>query len=239
MTNIAPRQDCVDILLATFNGQRFIQRQVESVLEQMDSGCRLLIRDDGSTDGTVSLVQSLFARHPGRIVLLEDASPGLGSCRSFGRLLEYADADYVVLCDQDDVSVAGPTCPADRTHQDHRAPAWHAHAGPGTYQSRSCRRGPPHGCLVVLVVQQSAAPGADRMNRLLVQNVVTGCATTINRALAELASPIPEASAPMHDWWRRWSPPLSAKSRPFRRPRSATGNMGATAWARRTTTGDM
>ncbi len=107
MTNIATRQDRVDILLASFNGVRFIERQIESVLGQTHSGCRLLIRDDGSTDGTTLLVRKLVVREPQRIVLLEDGCTGLGSCRSFGRLLEQAHADYVVLCDQDDVWLSG------------------------------------------------------------------------------------------------------------------------------------
>lgn len=200
MSNITTRQDRVDILLATFNGQRFIERQIESVLEQMDSGCRLLIRDDGSTDGTMAAVRSLVARHPGRIDLLEDCSPGLGSCRSFGRLLEHADADYVVLCDQDDVWLPGRIAATiDRiklierergtqtpvlAHTDLTVVDEDLRTIAGSFWSYSNLR-PDLG---------------SGLNRLLVQNVVTGCATTINRALAELAAPIP-ASAPMHDWW--------------------------------------
>ena len=190
----------IDILLATYNGERFVERQIESVLDQMDDRCRLLIRDDGSSDGTLSLVRQFVARQPGRIVLLDDGGPRLGACGSFGRLLEHSDADYVVLCDQDDVWLPGRISkPLERIQAVERE------LGAGTPVLA-------HTDLVVVDENlRTIAPSfwsysnidpyrGSGLNRLLVQNVVTGCATVLNRALARLASPIPKG-APMHDWW--------------------------------------
>ena len=110
------RPDRIDILLTTYNGERFLERQLESVVVQMESGCRLLIRDDGSSDGTLRIVRRFVARQPDRVSLLDDDSPQLGVCQSFSRLIERSDADYMVLCDQDDVSAAGPNRPVARPH---------------------------------------------------------------------------------------------------------------------------
>jgi glycosyltransferase involved in cell wall biosynthesis len=193
--------DRVDILLATFNGEQFIERQIESVLDQMDSGHRLLIRDDGSSDGTVSIVRRFADRRSNRIVLLEDKGPQLGACRSFGRLLEHSDADYILLCDQDDVWLPGRIArPLERIQEVER-------------EHGSNRPVLAHTDLVVVDENlDTIAPSfwsyshlrpecGSGLNRLLVQNVVTGCATMMNRALARLACPIPSAAAPMHDWW--------------------------------------
>ena len=191
----------VDVLLAAYNGEKFIERQIESVLEQMDSGCRLLVRDDGSSDATVSIVRRFAARQSNRIVLLEDDSAKLGACQSFGRLLERSDADYVVLCDQDDVWLPGRIAkPLERIR------AVEEELGPETPVL-------VHTDLVVVDEDlKTIVPSfwsysnlhpdfGNGLNRLLVQNVVTGCATMVNRSLARLASPIPTAAVPMHDWW--------------------------------------
>jgi glycosyltransferase involved in cell wall biosynthesis len=190
----------IDIVLATYNGERFIQRQIESVLAQMDDGCRLLVRDDGSSDRTLELVRQLARRCPDRIVFLDNGAERLGACGSFGRLLESSNADYVALCDQDDVWLPGRlSLPLERIR-----------AVEQTFGATTPVLA--HTDLAVVDEDlQAMAPSfwaysrldplrGGRLNRLLVQNVVTGCATMMNRALVRRACPIPTA-APMHDWW--------------------------------------
>jgi glycosyltransferase involved in cell wall biosynthesis len=195
-----PSHPRIDILLATYNGGPFVQQQIESVIEQMDDRCRLLIRDDGSADGTVTTVRQLALRRPEQIVLLEDGGPRLGAAGCFGRLIEHSDADYMVLCDQDDVWLPGrisrPLQQIEAAERD---------LGVQT---------PVLAHTDLAVVDEDLRPIApsfwrysnidprrgSRLNRLLVQNVVTGCATVINRALARAACPIP-SEALMHDWW--------------------------------------
>ena len=166
----------------------------------MNAGCRLLLRDDCSSDGTLAVVRQLASRHPDRIVLFEDDGPRLGACGSFGRLLKYSDADYVVFCDQDDVWLPGRIeKPLQRIQAVERQ--WG-------------RQTPVLAHTDLVVVDENLrtiAPSfwsysnldparGSQLNRLLVQNMVTGCATTINRALARRACPIPPTTL-MHDWW--------------------------------------
>ena len=191
----------VDILLVTYNGERFVECQIESVLEQMDSGCRLLIRDDGSSDGTLHVLRRFVSREPRRVVLVDDRGPRLGLCANFGRLVEHSDADYIVFCDQDDVWLPGRiSTPLERIQ------AAEQDAGANTPVLA-------HTDLVVVNENlETLAPSfwsyinidpyqGSKLNRLLVQNVVTGCATMINRALLRWAFPIPRSGVPMHNWW--------------------------------------
>jgi glycosyltransferase involved in cell wall biosynthesis len=190
----------IDILLATYNGERFVDRQIESVLEQMDADCRLLVRDDGSSDGTLPIVRRFVRQQPGRVLLLEEGGMRLGACANFGWLLEHAEADYVALCDQDDVWLPGHLSrPLEQIRK--------AEQELGTQTPVLA-----HSDLVVVDEDlRTIAPsfwsystldphGGSRLNRLLVQNGVTGCATMMNRTLARRACPIP-GDALMHDWW--------------------------------------
>lgn len=191
--------DRIDVLLATYQGARFVEAQIDSVLAQEHPHLRLLIRDDGSTDGTLAIVERYAARWPETITLIEGTG-NLGSCGNFSALLQRVEAPYVMFCDQDNLwlpgridgllrhmrrleAELGPDRPilvhTDLTVVDEAlhvlCPSF------WTYQHLDPRRG-------------------STLNRLLIQNVVTGCAAMLNRALVQKAGPIPP-QAMMHDWW--------------------------------------
>lgn len=91
----------IDILLATYNGEDFVEEQVRSIMAQTFSQWRLLVHDDGSTDNTIAIIQSLAAEDS-RIILLQDNAQHLGVAKHFIHMLQYAQADYCMFCDQDD-----------------------------------------------------------------------------------------------------------------------------------------
>ena len=93
----------IDILMSTYNGGRFVEQQIDSIIAQTFTDWRLLIRDDGSSDGTAEIVSRYADLHRERICLIESNGENLGACQSFARLLEGADADYMMFSDQDDV----------------------------------------------------------------------------------------------------------------------------------------
>ena len=95
----------VAVLLPTYNGAKYIEALVESVFRQSYEDILLVIRDDGSTDGTIDLVKSLSEEKgwQDRIVYLEDAQGNMGCMRGFFHLAKSIDADYYAFCDQDDV----------------------------------------------------------------------------------------------------------------------------------------
>lgn len=95
-------QQQVEILMATYNGGRYIDQQLQSLFEQSYSNWILTVRDDGSTDETVPILEKYMAAHPDKIKLLPTAGKNLRSTLNFGKLLEASTLDYVMLCDQDD-----------------------------------------------------------------------------------------------------------------------------------------
>lgn len=94
----------VTVLMSTYNGQKYICEQLDSLLNQKGVDVRILVRDDGSKDATVSIITEYSTKHP-NIKLLKDTN--CGAEESFNRLCRYAlaetDTDYYAFCDQDDV----------------------------------------------------------------------------------------------------------------------------------------
>ena len=186
----------IAILLSTFNGERWLPELLRSLRSQ-SLPFELIWRDDGSTDATKELIrgaewrQLTEAQH-------SEADANMGACASFAVLMESAlnsEADIFFLADQDDV--------------------W-APEKLGTIFSRfsfSSIDEPlllHHDLRVVNEGGDEIAPSLWRFMRLdaqqnevarfLTRNSVTGCGTAFNRALLEIATPVP-ATALMHDWW--------------------------------------
>ena len=95
----------VSIALAAYNGEKYIREQINSIRRQTFKDWRLLIRDDGSTDDTPDIVLEM-AKNDNRVQLVEDTFGNQGPIGNFTLLLQHASdagADYVFLCDQDDV----------------------------------------------------------------------------------------------------------------------------------------
>lgn len=179
------------IVMSCYNGSQFVAEQIESIQAQSTSNWRLLIRDDGSSDATSSILNEFAARDP-RIEVVHGAN--IGVIASFFTLLTRANpnAAFVVLADQDDVwrptklAVHAETLSAFGDE-----PAL-------TYSALRLvdREGVP------LPRQYSAVP-APRFNEMLVQNRVPGCTIAINSAARRLLVehlPI-QTHVLMHDWW--------------------------------------
>ena len=199
--SLEPWPDGVVIVLSSYNGAEFIAEQIESIRRQSFTGWRLLVRDDGSSDDTPSIVERL-ARVDPRIHLLRDGDGNLGAAASFGALLERAaelKAGYVACADQDDV--------------------WQPHKLARELellQRREVETGPATPLLVhsdLTVVAEDLHvihPSFLRFQHLrhqaewpigavLVQNFVTGSTALFNNALLRAAVPMPQVV--MHDWW--------------------------------------
>jgi len=99
---VLDKSKMIEILLPTFNGSTYLEVQLESIFEQTYQDWKLLIRDDGSTDGTVFIIEKWQLAFPEKITLIIDGLERLGVSGSFGKLMEYSIAPYVMLCDQDD-----------------------------------------------------------------------------------------------------------------------------------------
>ncbi len=91
----------VDILMCTYNGEKFIQEQIQSILNQTHSEFRLIIVDDISKDGTVDVIKKMMLLDD-RIELYQN-STNLGYFDNFLSGLNYVKSDYLFFSDQDDI----------------------------------------------------------------------------------------------------------------------------------------
>ena len=91
----------IAILLATYNGEKYIQEQLDSLLDQSYQDFKIYIHDDDSKDMTVDILMKYKKMFPKKIKILEGKSTGSPK-NNFLYLLGNVDAEYYMFCDQDD-----------------------------------------------------------------------------------------------------------------------------------------
>ena len=176
----------VQILMSTYNGERFLAEQIESLLRQTWGNLEILIRDDGSKDGTSDILKEYGAKYNNIKVFLEE---NLGVSRSFFELLKKSDADMVAFCDQDDI--------------------WLEQKVEAAVQRLEHEQGPALYCSNKILVDSDGTPmeKQDRRERVpgfgnaVVECICTGCTTVMNREMAQIIKAKTPQRAILHDWW--------------------------------------
>ncbi|GAB6905562.1 putative Glycosyl transferase family 2 [Desulfosarcina cetonica] len=189
----------VDILLATHNGAHFLDDIVVSIVAQRYPSFAILVRDDGSVDSTLNRLASLCQAFPDRIRVVERDVRSRGPVQSYARLLDQSTADYVMLCDQDDVWLESKIERSMRRMRQLEA----AYGKQTPILVHSDLKVVDERLVPIcdsFVASQGLNPRCVDLNRLLVKNVVTGCTMTFNRSLKIMVGEIP-GEARMHDWW--------------------------------------
>jgi glycosyltransferase involved in cell wall biosynthesis len=92
----------VSVVMATYNGERFIREQLESLAAQTLRPCELVVSDDGSTDRTLEIVGEFAARAPFPVRVQRNAQR-LGPSENFLQAARRAAGEWIAFCDQDDV----------------------------------------------------------------------------------------------------------------------------------------
>ena len=192
----------IDIVLATYNGEKYLAEQLESILDSEYADFKLFVYDDGSTDNTTAIVKDFMERYPDKIFLAENIE-NLGYCKNFLEGLKYtakiAPADYYVFCDQDDVWLENRLSVCL-----HRMKELEEQNGSETPILLFTD--------AVLVDEEMNSMGttffkADRLNtdkldlaRLLMENKCIGCTSFMNAALVEKLDGFDKRTR-YHDWW--------------------------------------
>lgn len=94
------RKLSVSVCLASYNGERYIEEQILSIVEQFQEGDELIVSDDGSTDSTCKIVEVLRRKYP---TIRLYPGPKMGFSCNFGNAARYAKNDIVMYSDQDDI----------------------------------------------------------------------------------------------------------------------------------------
>jgi glycosyltransferase involved in cell wall biosynthesis len=92
----------VDILLATYNGEKYLKEQIDSILNQTHTKWNLIIRDDGSTDNTLNIIEEYKSKYFEKIHIIKDEFKNVGVNKNFSLLMNHSKSDYIMFCDQDD-----------------------------------------------------------------------------------------------------------------------------------------
>lgn len=95
----------IAICLSTYNGERYISEQLDSLISQTYSNWHCYIRDDGSKDNSIDVIKCYVAKDS-RFSLLQDDLGNLGVIEGYFHIFNKVDEDYIAVCDQDDVWLA-------------------------------------------------------------------------------------------------------------------------------------
>jgi glycosyltransferase involved in cell wall biosynthesis len=193
----------VRVLLATYNGGKYLAEQLRSIQRQTHDNWALTISDDGSSDDTLRIIREFADDLPGRVEVLTGAEPSGSASQNFFRLLASAppDSSYVALCDQDDI--------------------WHDRKL--EVLLRECQQieaaGTAGPCLVYsdlrvvdaelrelsgsFMADMKVRPERVHFGELLVENSIPGCSMLFNDELLQLVQRYsgPTDAVLMHDWW--------------------------------------
>ncbi len=187
------------ILLAAYNGQKYIGEMIDSIISQDYTDWHLILSDDSSSDSTFEILEDYANKYPEKITHYKSGERFGNAQNHFMHLLkQFNDAPYIMFCDQDDV--------------------WHSDKVSKTLAKMKEIETAEMPTLVhtdLVVVDGSLNKISNSfckhsklngnrlsLNQLLVQNVVTGCTLMMNNKLAKLSCSCPfPKEAIMHDWW--------------------------------------
>lgn len=189
----------IDILMAVYNGEKYLSQQIDSILAQSSRDWHLYICDDGSADRSYDIVLDYARQYPERITVQKNETPSGSACANFMGMLKKSEAEYVMFSDQDDF--------------------WHPDKVRLTFEKMKQMERVYGDCPLLVHTEmevvdselkpisssftrfQGLNPKCNTLNRLLCQNNVTGCTVMINRNLADLVKDAPAGDMLMHDWW--------------------------------------
>lgn len=188
----------VSIVMAAYNGGKFITEQIDSILKNTYKDWTLEICDDGSTDKTVEIVEEYVRKYPGKIKLFKNEK-NIGVVKNFLNGAKRSKGEYIMFCDQDDVWLPNKIeFTIDQMKKN---------------ESRFGKETPLAVFTDAKVVDvrlrileesffESASLDVSKidMPHMLMENKLLGCTVMFNQALLGKFNEIP-AFARYHDWW--------------------------------------
>jgi glycosyltransferase involved in cell wall biosynthesis len=189
----------ISILLSSYNGEKYIKYQLDSILSQTFEDWNLYIRDDGSTDSTLSIINTYQSILPSKIKIVNDGLGNIKSAKSFMMLLRAVDSEYYMFCDQDDVWLP------NKIEESFKALK---------KIEKDCLNKPLMVFTDLAIVDRHLSTIHDSMwkyaginpslandfYQVSVATKVTGSTMIFNKHLRDLSLPLPQYLV-MHDWW--------------------------------------
>lgn len=181
-----------EILMAVYNGEKYLAQQLESIARQSCTDWKLTICDDASTDGTMITVRQFARRFPDKVRFFVNPKNSGSPKANFFSLIRNSDADVIFTCDQDDVWEEDKLELTLKAFEGVDKPLL-VHTDMSVTDENGGRLFPS------MIKKQHIDVSRTAINQLIVQNVVTGCTMAFNKELKALLAE-PEL-VPVHDWW--------------------------------------
>lgn len=193
--------ETIAICMATYNGERYLREQMESLLNQTCRDWVLFVRDDDSTDATFSILRQYASAYEDKIVLIEDPSlPGGSAKQNFVSILNWVTAhhsfSYFMFADQDDVWLSTKIEKSLQLMKEQES-------GNAAVLVHTDLTVVDHNLSVLdesFFSYRALNPQTADLRHLLIQNNITGCTMLWNRALNDLLD-LNHSEIVMHDWW--------------------------------------
>lgn len=187
-------QKRVLILLSTYDGEEYVAEQIDSLLCQSYKSIDIVIRDDGSKDGTLTILSNYEQKHHCITVIRGD---NVGCARSFWNLLVYAKTqsgiyDYFAFCDQDDYWLDDKISIAVEHIEKYDHDGACLYCSNLTYTDANLNK---------MGQKYTALPNTGDKAKSLVESFGTGCTMVFNKALLELATSHHVQRLHLHDLW--------------------------------------
>lgn len=175
----------ISVAITTYNGEKFLEKQLCSILAQTHANVEIVICDDGSSDNTIKIIQELQRQH--KKISLYQNDCNLGYVKNFEKAIELCAGEYIALSDQDDIWLnekleklvnnigSNLLIHSDVSLIDDRD-ALLCERWKGNVTSHTC------------------------FEDFMFSNVVTGCTVLFRKEILEEALPFPKGLA-YHDWW--------------------------------------
>ena len=174
----------ISVCVATYNGERFIREQIDSILRQLSSDDEIIVSDDGSTDDTISIINSIDDK---RIRIIEGPRKH-SPTQNFECAMKEAKGDYIFLADQDDVWKPNKVEVCMKWLQEYDCVVSDA-------EVTDSNLNPLYPSLyTIMQVRQG------RIYNTIWKNGYTGCCMAFRRNVLKASLPFPK-NIPMHDIW--------------------------------------
>jgi len=189
----------IDIVMATYNGEKYISEQLDSIVNSEDFNNHIkniIIVDDCSTDNTINIISTYCAKYK-NIIFTPCGERKLGAAKNFEKGILLSSAPYVMLCDQDDIWLPNKISKSfekivELERREGNVPSL-------VFSDVSVVNS---GLDVIYdsFLDLNKINNMPSIEFLCFNNIAPGCTMILNRTLIGIAFPMPE-NVIMHDWW--------------------------------------